>query len=67
MQPAVADRLIDLPETAEALGVSPRTVARLAEQGFLTRVKVLSATRYRASEIEQIIRQGTRPVRRGRS
>ncbi len=56
MSPAVKDRLIDCPEAAEALGVSARTVDRLAQRGILTRVKVLGATRYRASQIEEIIR-----------
>jgi hypothetical protein len=35
-------------------------VERLGERGYLTRVKVLGATRYRASEVEAIIRDGTR-------
>jgi hypothetical protein len=56
---AVSDRLIDAPEVAEVLGCSPRTVDRLAELGFLTRVKVLGATRYKASEVAAIVEHGT--------
>jgi predicted DNA-binding transcriptional regulator AlpA len=59
VSPAVADRLIDSPGAAEALGVSARTVDRLAQQGYLTRLKVLRATRFKASEIERIIAEGT--------
>ena len=40
MTGAVKDRLIPSPETAEVLGVSPRTIRRFAQQGILTRVKV---------------------------
>jgi hypothetical protein len=54
------DQLLDLPEAVSRLRVSPRTVERLGERGYLTRVKVLGATRYRASEVETIIREGTR-------
>jgi hypothetical protein len=57
---AVPDRLLTTPETATSLGLSPRSVGKLAEQGFLTRIKVLGATRYRASEVERLIREGTR-------
>ena len=60
-----ADRLIKPPETAEALGVSPRTVRHLAELGVLPRVYVLGAPRYRLTDVERIIREGTRgPSRR---
>jgi predicted DNA-binding transcriptional regulator AlpA len=57
---AVPDRLLDRPEVVETLGLSPRTVERLAQRGYLTQVKVLGATRYRLSEVEAIIRHGTR-------
>jgi predicted DNA-binding transcriptional regulator AlpA len=60
---AVPDRLLDRPEVVETLGLSPRTVERLAEQGYLTKIKVLGATRYRLSEVEAIVRHGT-PQRR---
>lgn len=60
-----SDRLIDEPGAAEALGISRRSVRRLAEQEILERVKVGSATRYRLSQVEHIIREGTRPVRKG--
>jgi excisionase family DNA binding protein len=63
---AVTDRLISEPETAEVLGVSPRTVRRFAQQEILERVRVGGSTRYRVSQVEQIIRHGTRPLRQGR-
>jgi hypothetical protein len=61
---AVPDRLLDLPETVSVLRVSPRTVHRLAERGILTRVKVLDATRYRWSEVQGVVRDGTARPRR---
>jgi hypothetical protein len=53
------DQLLDLPEAVSRLRVSPRTVERLGQQGILTRVKVGGSTRYRLSQIQQIIREGT--------
>lgn len=65
MPGGLTDHLINLPEAREALRVSSRTVERLAQQGHLERVKVGSLTRYRISDIERIIREGTRgPSRR---
>jgi excisionase family DNA binding protein len=61
---AVTDRLIDEPGTAEVLGVSRRSVRRLAQQGTLERVKILGATRYRLSDVLRLI--GTPPPADGR-
>jgi excisionase family DNA binding protein len=62
---AVSDRLIPSPQTAEVFGVSPRTIRRWAKQGILDPVRVGGSTRYRLSDIEATIREGTRgPDRR---
>ena len=54
-----SDRLIPSPQTAEVLGVSPRTIRRWAKQGLLDPVRVGGSTRYRLSDIEEIILKGT--------
>ena len=59
MTAAVDDRLLPPPETARRLGISRRTVDRLAELGFLEKVHVLGAARYRQSDVDRIIRDGT--------
>lgn len=56
---AVDDRLLTPAETAQRLGVSRRSVERLAERGVLERVKVLGATRFRASDVAAIVAHGT--------
>ncbi|MHB1430625.1 MAG: helix-turn-helix transcriptional regulator [Streptosporangiaceae bacterium] len=63
MAGAVPDRLISAAETASRLGISRRSVERLVERGVLTRVKVCSATRFRASDVAAIVANGT-PDRR---
>ncbi|MHB1433604.1 MAG: helix-turn-helix domain-containing protein [Streptosporangiaceae bacterium] len=63
MADAVPDRLITAAEAARRLGVSARTVDRLAERGDLERVKVLGATRFRASDVAAIVAHGA-PFRR---
>ena len=63
MAGAVSDRLISTAETARRLGVSARTVDRLAERGDLERVKVLGSTRFRASDVAAIVANGA-PLRR---
>jgi Helix-turn-helix domain len=62
--PESPDILRTTPETARRLGVSRWTVKRLADRGFLEPVSVLSATRYRESDIERLIRFGTRHLPR---
>lgn len=62
MGPAVDDRLLSTAETATRLGVSRRSVERLAERGVLTRVKILGATRFRASDVAAIVANGTLAV-----
>jgi hypothetical protein len=55
-----AGQLLEPAEVAAALRVSPRTVVSLVQQGYLERVKILRSTRYRASDVEALIRSGTR-------
>lgn len=55
------NHLVTLPAAVTRLGVSRRTVQRLVEQGELPRVKVLGSTRFRASDLERIIREDTAP------
>jgi excisionase family DNA binding protein len=57
---AASDRLLEVTEAAAALRVSERTIVTLAEQGYLERVKIFRSTRYRASDVEALIRSGTR-------
>ena len=59
MADAVTDRLVKSPEALSRLGVSPRTLDKLAELGHLEKVHILGAVRYRESEIERIIASGT--------
>ena len=60
---AVNDRLLTSAETAQRLGISRRSVERLAERGSLARVKVGAATRFRASDVAAIVANGA-PLRR---
>lgn len=55
-----SDRLIPSPKAAEVFGVSPRTIRRWAKLGILDPVRVGGSTRYRLSDIEAIVRLGTR-------
>ena len=59
MQVGGTDRLISPPEVSKTLGLSPRSVDKRAELGYLTKVKVLRATCYRESEVQAIVRNGT--------
>lgn len=53
------DRLMDVREAAATLGVSPRTVVSMAAAGYLERIKIFGATRYRASQVDRCVRYGT--------
>ena len=63
MADAVDDRLIPIPEAVKALGVCARTVEKLAEQGILPKVYIFGSVRYRLSDVQRLIREGT-PRRR---
>jgi excisionase family DNA binding protein len=54
------DRLIKVKEAASLLGVCVRTVWALRSRGRLTGVSVGGSTRFRLSDIQQIIREGAR-------
>ena len=52
--PSPAAILLREREVAELLGVSLRTVGRLAERGTLDRVRIGGVTRYRRSDVEAL-------------
>lgn len=49
---AVTRGLLTTEQTAQALGVSPRTVRRLAAAGELPRVRIGGSVRFRSSDID---------------
>ncbi len=51
----VGDRLLTSQDVAETLGVSLRTVARLAASGDLPRVRIGRAVRFRACDVAGIV------------
>ena len=51
-----SDRLMKTDEAAAQLAISEAMIRKLARQGQLTRVKIGSAARWRASELDQIIK-----------
>ena len=55
-----APRLTDAPGVASMLDVSPRTVWALVKGGYLERVPILGATRFRVSDVERLVLEGTR-------
>jgi excisionase family DNA binding protein len=59
------DRLLTVKEAARLLSVAPTTLYQWAYERRIPSVKLMgSALRFRASEIERIIRAGERPARR---
>jgi hypothetical protein len=56
------DRLLTADETRTRLRCSPGTVENLVRRGFLEKVLVLSAVRYRESQVAAIVEHGTRRV-----
>jgi len=61
---AVDDAYFPPPEAAKVPGVSPRSVTRLAEKGYLAKIHLLGVAGYRHSEINAPIQHGTRPLSR---
>jgi excisionase family DNA binding protein len=55
----VVPQLLTPQQTADALGVSTATLARLASDGELRRVKVRGATRYSATDLATYVRRAT--------
>ncbi len=59
-----ARRLVDVRAVGTLLGLSERTVYRLADRGSIPfGVKLGSARRWDVSEIERFIREGCKPAR----
>ena len=57
----VSDRLLNLSQAAERLGISPHTARLWCKQGRLPHVRLSSRTiRFEPSRIEQIIDEGRR-------
>ncbi|MBT3637474.1 MAG: helix-turn-helix domain-containing protein [Opitutae bacterium] len=50
------DRLMTKKQVAETLAVSERTLDRLLARGKLTKVKVGGCVRFRASEIDEVLK-----------
>jgi hypothetical protein len=51
-------------QTRTAIGCCETTVENLVRRGFLEKVYVLSAVRFRESEVAQIVQRGTRSLPR---
>ena len=56
------DHLLSVHQTADLLGVQPRTLYKWAHQGRLPVVKIGRLTRFRTSVIEKFIETGEQPV-----
>jgi excisionase family DNA binding protein len=61
---AAEDRLLDVNEAAEMLGLSPKTLYQWAHEQRLPVVKLGSALRFRVSVLQQLIRNSERPARK---
>jgi excisionase family DNA binding protein len=61
---AASDRLLDVREAAELLGLRPRTVYKLSYEGRLPVVKVGRATRFRLMSLLQLIATWEQPASR---
>ena len=53
------DRLLRVDEAAQVLACSPRLVWRLREQGALKAVKIGRVTRFRRSDIQRLVDEGS--------
>lgn len=53
------ERLVKKSQAAVKLGVSSRTVDRLAQKGILEKVFVGSSPRFRLSELNKIVEKGS--------
>ena len=54
-QRRTATRLLRTRDVAEALGVSTRTVERLATTGELKRIRIGGSTRFSAADVEALV------------
>lgn len=57
---ATSDRLLSTSEAAERLGVSRWTLRRLAQDGELTPMRIRSAVRYDAADLEAYLSRARR-------
>jgi excisionase family DNA binding protein len=57
------ERLLTLPEAATRMGVSRRTLERLAEEGVLAVVRIRHSTRVEPAELERFIDENRSPRR----
>ena len=57
--------LLKIKDVARRLNVSTFTVARMIKDGRLQAVKIGSAVRVPVTEVERVIREGTRDTRQG--
>jgi len=55
---AEPDHLVRVSDTADTLAVSPRTIWNLVRDGVLHPVRIGRATRFKASEIRQLVDHG---------
>lgn len=49
------EKLLDANEAAELLGLSPKTISRMAWQRRIRSFKVLGSVRFKRSDLEEII------------
>lgn len=56
------NRLLSVPQVAEAFGVSTKTVYREINRGKLTKLKVRGSTRVSANEVEAYIESSMKGV-----
>ena len=60
-----ADRLMKVAEVAQRMSLSVRTIWKLHSRGDLPSVRIGGATRFRLSDVEEVIRNGL-PASRSR-
>ena len=56
------DPLLTEQEVADACRVVPRTIRRWSARGYLPRMQLGGATRYRLADVESFIQRGTSPT-----
>lgn len=54
-EPRTTNQLLRTREVAERLGVSTRTVERLAKAGELVRVRIGGSTRFSAADVDALV------------
>jgi excisionase family DNA binding protein len=59
---STTDKMFTKKELAETCRVSCRTVERWMERGWLRKVVIGGVVRFRADDVETLVRQGLRPA-----